>query len=239
MKQLFCYILLFFAMFVAAEAQEYRDVVFLKNGSVIKGFYRELYPEDSLRLETIDGGVLVCAMSDIDRIAKEKCEVYLVDMGESYKHDDNEWRKSGYRGTIEYGQNVNTDDNRLHVSSIFTTHGYQASRYLYVGLGAGLEQITYTIDNLTLTLNNVNIPVFGETRLFLGKGSIVPVLDARLGYTVVGYKGLYFNPSIGVDFSLSPRCGLFLLAGYFLQEYVLEQTDYRSNNVSFHIGFHF
>ena len=24
------------------EAQEYRDVVFLKNGSVIKGFYKEL-----------------------------------------------------------------------------------------------------------------------------------------------------------------------------------------------------
>ena len=30
-------------------AQDYRDVVFLKNGSVIKGFYKELYPGDSLR----------------------------------------------------------------------------------------------------------------------------------------------------------------------------------------------
>ena len=55
-----------------ACAQEYRDVVFLKNGSVIKGFYKELYPSDSLRMETIDGGVLVCAFSDIERIAKER-----------------------------------------------------------------------------------------------------------------------------------------------------------------------
>ena len=81
------------------RAQEYRDVVFLKNGSVIKGFYKELYPADSLRMETIDGGILVCAFSDIERIAKERTRIYVVNTQEDNLLAHRRWRPRGYAGS--------------------------------------------------------------------------------------------------------------------------------------------
>lgn len=78
-KRFFFFCFLTFAV-ICVSAQDYRDVVFLKNGSVIKGFYRELYPSDTLRMETIDGGIFVCAMSDVVRIAKERTSLYVVNI---------------------------------------------------------------------------------------------------------------------------------------------------------------
>ena len=42
-KQLVTIILLCLLWPMASRAQDYRDVVFMKNGSVIKGFYKELW----------------------------------------------------------------------------------------------------------------------------------------------------------------------------------------------------
>ena len=92
MKRITGIIVLLACFLSAVQAQEYRDVVFLKNGSVIKGFYKELYPNDSLRMETIDGGVLVCAFSDVERIAKERTSLYVVNVQEDLDPPIRTWR---------------------------------------------------------------------------------------------------------------------------------------------------
>lgn len=235
------YQLLFFSLLtcISLKAQDYRDVVFLKNGSVIKGFYNELYPDDSLRLKTIDGGLFICSMEDVERIAKERNSVYLIDMSDELKHGDEEWRHRGYRGSVEYGNNTNTDNRKLQINSFFTVHGYQFNQYFFAGLGFGLEQISYKDDDITLYLNQYNLPLIADVRFYLLPMSISPVVDLRAGYTVLGFKGSYYNPSIGVDFSVSPRFGLFLLAGYFKQKYDYLGNKGESNNISFRFGFHF
>lgn len=77
-------------------------MVFLKNGSVIKGFYKELYPNDSLRMETIDGGVLVCAFSDVERIAKERTSLYVVNVQEDIDPPIRTWRPKGLLASHGY-----------------------------------------------------------------------------------------------------------------------------------------
>lgn len=224
---------------VSAFSQEYRDVVYLKNGSIIKGFYDDFYTSDSLRMRTIDNGMLVCAFSDIERIAKEKTSVYLVDIGESYKHDDTEWRHRGYRGTIEYNTNISADNRNLRINSTHTTHGYQFNRFLYLGFGVGFEQVTYTVEKVTFSFNDVSMPLYSDLRLYLGKRNIAPVIDTRFGYTVVGKRQIYFNPSLGVDFSFSPRFGIFMIAGYMKQEFDYEGSTYGGKNITFNLGVHF
>lgn len=235
------YILLLLVLFgfSSAYAQEYRDVVFLKNGSVIKGFYDELYPADSLHMRLIDGGVFICSMNDVARIAKERSNVYLIDMSDDLKHLDIEWRHRGYRGSLENGYNTNTADKKLSVTGVYTVHGYQFNRFLFLGIGLGFQQVSYKDDDYTVYLNKNNIPVFGDFRFYFIPRSISPLVDIRGGYTISGFRGYYFNPNIGVDFSLSPRCGLYLLTGYFEQEYVTNDEKLKSKNVSFSIGFHF
>lgn len=235
------YILLLLILFgvSSARAQEYRDVVFLKNGSVIKGFYDELYPTDSLHMRLIDGGTFICAMSDVERIAKERTSVYLVDMSDDLKHLDMEWRRRGYRAMLEGGNNTNADDKKLVVNGVYTIHGYQFNQYLFVGLGMGIQQIFYKDNDYTVYLNKNNIPIFADACFYFLPRSISPLIDFRGGYTVSGFKGHYLNPNIGVDFSFSPRSGLYLMIGYFEQEYEANGEKLKSKNFSFNIGFHF
>jgi hypothetical protein len=49
----------------------YRDVVYLKNGSVIKGTIVETIPEKSIKIETADGNLFVYNLSDIEKLTKE------------------------------------------------------------------------------------------------------------------------------------------------------------------------
>jgi len=53
-------------------AQEsYHDVVYLKNGGIMRGTILEMIPEKSVKLQTRDGNVHVFPMIEIDRISKE------------------------------------------------------------------------------------------------------------------------------------------------------------------------
>ncbi len=51
---------------------EYQDVVYLKNGSIIRGMIIEQIPGISLKLETRDGNVFVYKMEEIEKMTKEK-----------------------------------------------------------------------------------------------------------------------------------------------------------------------
>lgn len=52
------------------HAQQNDDIVYLKNGSIIKGVIVEQIPGESVKLETRDGNLFVFSMEEIDRITK-------------------------------------------------------------------------------------------------------------------------------------------------------------------------
>jgi hypothetical protein len=60
--------------FIAAAQQSTRDVVFLKNGTIIKGTIIEIIPEKSIKIETADSSTVVYQMSEIDKINKEQVQ---------------------------------------------------------------------------------------------------------------------------------------------------------------------
>ena len=240
LKSLLLTVVLVVGSVLTATAQDYRDVVFLKNGSVLKGWFDEYYPDDSLRLRTIDGGVLVCATSDIERIAKEKNSVYLVDVSKSYKHDVSEWRRKGYRGMVDLGYNINIDDSHMKISSLTTTHGYQFNKYFFLGAGIGLSQMTYKMEDKTVVFNdNYSFSVFADARVYLLKRNITPVIVGRGGYDITGFKQWFANPSVGVDFSFSPRFGIYVLVGYYYEKYNLDDELKTMHGLAFNAGIHF
>ncbi len=57
-----------------AAAQEFEDVVYLKNGSVVRGTItaQELFPENSVTIETADGTTFVFKEDEIERITQER-----------------------------------------------------------------------------------------------------------------------------------------------------------------------
>ena len=56
---------------LGGRAQDYYDVVYLKNGSVVKGLVIELWPNDYLDIETTNGRVRTIEMDAVERIEKE------------------------------------------------------------------------------------------------------------------------------------------------------------------------
>ena len=56
-------------------AQQYEDVVYLKDGGVRRGLILEQIPNESLKLKTAYGEIFVIQMSDISKTAKEEKEV--------------------------------------------------------------------------------------------------------------------------------------------------------------------
>lgn len=223
-----------------AVAQEYQDVVYLKNGTVIKGFYHDFYTADSLRMETIDGGYFVCNINDIYRIAKERKDVYLL----KKRDTEREWRLKGYRAFIDYGSWVNIKDTRVLATAFSTTHGYQFNRHLFLGAGIGIENISVADREYTILQNGINLPAFVAAKAYILRTRIAPYIDLRGGYTVLGIKGWNAAAAAGVDFCITPRLGLYANVGYSLMQ--LKDPEYRDseNNEFLHnaflkLGIHF
>ncbi|MFY0644981.1 MAG: hypothetical protein JXR19_10985 [Bacteroidia bacterium] len=53
------------------EKPEYQDVVYLKNGSIIRGMIIEQIPNVSIKIQTADANVFVFKMDEIEKITKE------------------------------------------------------------------------------------------------------------------------------------------------------------------------
>ena len=66
------YLFLFVFMFATITfSQTYKDVVYLKNGSIIKGIIIEQVPGVSLKIQTTDGNVFVYNIDAIEKMTKE------------------------------------------------------------------------------------------------------------------------------------------------------------------------
>lgn len=71
MKKLLISLILFLFTLSTFAQGNYRDVVHLKNGSIIKGVIVEQVPGKQLKIETADGSLFVYQMEEIDKMSKE------------------------------------------------------------------------------------------------------------------------------------------------------------------------
>jgi hypothetical protein len=71
MISLICMALIFLCASTLWADQEMQDVVYLKNGSVIRGVIIEQVPNQYLKIQTNDGSVFVYNDDEIDKITKE------------------------------------------------------------------------------------------------------------------------------------------------------------------------
>lgn len=190
---MFCYAL--------ADAKELQDVVYLKNGSIIRGTIVEQIPEQSLKIETSDGSIFVYETNEVARIAKEP----------PYKNKTNKtYRHSGYRGFIDTGGAVGVGDYGDPVFSFSTSHGYQFGPYFFIGAGLGVD---YHFDWETAFM-----PIFADLRGYFINGKVTPFIGAKAGYSPLkNGEGTYFNPNIGASFFVSDDIALNITVGYNLQ----------------------
>ncbi|MCQ2278822.1 MAG: hypothetical protein MJZ62_05915 [Bacteroidales bacterium] len=64
--------LVLLAFSIVGFSQTTKDVVKLKNGSIVKGTITEMVPNKSIKLSTSDGSVFVYSMEEIEEVYKEE-----------------------------------------------------------------------------------------------------------------------------------------------------------------------
>lgn len=242
MKKIIALLIIFIGIHLDGNAQSYKEVVYLKNGSIINGIVIEQIPNESLKLQTADGSIYVYKMSEVEKITKEATtKKYNGFSSNAMTHNSyNSYNiAKGYKGFVDLGYAIGVGDWGLDRVEFTTAHGYQFNPYLFAGVGFGVNY--YTDADLC------NIPIFANVRANLLNAKITPFVDVKIGYSVVDIEGFYFAPSVGCRFALTPRMAINLGVGYTMQKADIYYTygDYYYNDminsgaIDFKVGFEF
>ena len=206
---------------VLSMAQGYCEVVYLKNGSVIKGVIVEQVPNELLTIKVADGSLFVFQMDEVAKITKEEIlppqpiEQEKIELFEEQKRESVEPKKQGYRAFIEPGFGVGLRDDEYGLIFIQTSHGYQFNPYIYFGGGVGLN---IYFDHWP------RIPVFVNFRANILNKQTTPFIDLKVGIALL--DGLYFSPTIGVSRKLGRKVVLSFGASYMMQMTDGQYDDY-------------
>ena len=209
---------------VAVMAQHYEEVVYLKNGSRIKGKVVEMTSEQ-VKVEIYDGSVFVYKLDEIEKVIKETTNSKPKPL---HKKPIFYWKTRGYRH-IGYTWFIETEYTsgknfiRPEYLGLGTTHGYQFNPYLFVGAGAefqaalsvawgnyetpegkpddinnGKNKIESVLRDTEVAGAEFGAAIYGNIRLFLFDNKYSPYFDLRIGYSTAA-KGCYLSPMIGAS----------------------------------------
>ncbi len=187
MKRTIAYFILLFLLCSAVYSQSsYIDVVYLKNGSIIKGVILEQVPGKNLKLETTDKSIFVFDMAEVEKITRELPEKLA-------KRQNLNGLTKGYKPIVEIGLMAN-DNGPLH--KIDFINAYQFNPYLSLGVGTGLR--AYLVD-----FDDIYMPLFADLRVNFKDTRVSPYFSLGAGYSFNATddfrgQGAMVQPTIGV-----------------------------------------
>ena len=175
MKKVLLTLALMLGAFTATFAQSTKDVLYLKNGSIIYGQLIEMVPEKQVKIKTADGSVFVYNTSEVDRIAKAEKEVKEQ---RSERKSSFRTRKiaTGFKGFIDDSYSASMNGSDFNRGGLSVSLGSQILPQLFVGAGLGLE---YYTEPEVLT-----VPVFADVRVNFINGPVSPFLGVKVGSKV-------------------------------------------------------
>lgn len=241
MKKLALLLILLVGGFAYSFAQQFTEVVYLKNGSIIKGVIIEEVPNVSLKIQTRDGNLFVFKIDEVAKITKESSSMAHRRINQKCFYDESKGVFKGYRGFVETGYIAGIGDMEENVFEISTSHGYQINSHVFVG--AGMALFGY------LDADVVAVPLFVNFRAdFLDK-RFSPFLDFKLGYSATDdVEGAYVAPSFGCRIGLKRNMALNVGVNYTYQvnnshsdysSYYYTDVDADFSGVGFKIGLEF
>lgn len=206
-------------MSFCVNAEELKEMLFLKDGNIIRGTIIELIPEGRVKIQTADGSIFVYQMTDVDRISKELSPTVKEDKEYGYE------QSLRYRGFFNPSLVIGLGKDNYFRSEISTTHGIQIIPEVFVGVGVGVmfwETYSYNYyDSLSEYAELTSIPVFacarGELHNIIHR-NFSPYFDIKVGYNFKNFEGVFFTPEVGMHFYFGHyKTGLGFGLGYHLQ----------------------
>jgi hypothetical protein len=213
---------------VAFAQQDFQEVVYLKNGSVLRGTIIEQIPNKSLKIQLSDGSVFVYEIDMVEKITKEPIYNSPYQRKQStYKdrgYEDNirpaSTKDKGYEGNIYLAYGRGLGDYGTSSMQVIMTHGGRLNSHFAMGLSTGLK-LYFENDNIAIADGvAVIIPVLANFKINFLKGNVTPFISESIGAHIYANDpvndismGLNEHISFGVSFK-SGRKALDLSMGY-------------------------
>ncbi len=218
------------------------DVLYLKNGWILRGKLLSPATDEAVKIQTNDGNTFVFSRPEVQEIKTEP----------ALRYQNIRYRNRGYAhftelGVMASGNNVNELGVTTSAFTFHTVNGYKFSQGLYTGLGAGVD----------LYASQTFIPVFASIRGdFTRKGILIPYYYIDGGWGLNGTTnlpdkkqlgGLHLATGIGMKVLFNGNAGFLLSLGYYFQgtaietatDGVITREDINYNRVAIRAGFAF
>jgi hypothetical protein len=234
MKKSFTFILFLAFSMLAFTQQTNQDVVYFKNGSIIRGRIIEQVPNVSIKIETSDRNLFVYKTDEIEKMTQEPL------MNANSSSVGSSGMTKGYCGIINvgYGFGLGESNKGLSTINLDFINGFQLFPYFSVGLGTGVKAWFFK----DYTTKPILIPAFVDLRGHFLNGNISPFLGIDLGYCwevspITQGLGLLFNPTLGVSFKVGTKSRINAGTGYSMQRF--KKADHTVSTWNFIFGVSF
>jgi hypothetical protein len=221
-----------------AQKKGWQDVVYLKNGSIIRGELITDAAGGTVKVETVGRNLLVFADAEVERVIRERAP---------FKYPFT----TGYLNMTEIGLSVGNsyrqNEGRKEDITLQTFNGYQFAPALALGLTAGVDAYS------GITLLPLGLGLRGD----LTQTRVRPYYGLDAGYSLdwlhnprqPGNRqgGFFWSPGLGLKFSSRKKHALLINMAYRQQTTTLENpfgngtaiTKNTFNRVLFRVGLSF
>lgn len=227
-KSVSVFFALLFLVSITFAQNRKKDVVYLKNGSIINGQIINSLPSKQVKIKTSDNSLWVVESSEIDSLGKTSNSLKQI--------------HTGYFNLTEAGILAGKSDNKYPAPfSLINICGWQFKNRFSVGAGAGVEFLSETY-----------LPVVADLRYYLKSQGVTPFFGIQGGYSfaldkpdlqyVYDYAdiwqgpngntlemkakgGFMLNPSAGMCISMNENLALTFSAGYRIMRHRYSRQD--------------
>ena len=231
---------LFFFTSIAFAQNNLEDVIYLKNGSVYRGLIIEQVPNLSYKIQIAGGSIISVTLTEIEKITKEPR--YHSPVATEFHHEDNTAMGQHFfkhqRDTIPFylkkHRPFTTIEFRpgMNNASIHLVHGYKFGRFGFVGIGIGLDAVSFSrgtshgehiFDN-TQVNNGLYLPLFIHYSGEILRKRITPYYYLEAGYASHPTNPFMSNPNNSKSYG-----GPIAAAGFGVKFYSKSRASFALN----------
>lgn len=213
---LMLFVVLFPCLLSAQPVME--DVVYLNDGSVLRGEIIEMNENESLKIKISGGSVFFILMEDVDEIKREEVRRPRYFKQRGYVN---------YTGLEKLSGEEGRDATRYQM-----VNGYQFNPRFSAGIGIAFVDYHDPLNA---------IPIFADIRLKLKKSNTTPFLFLKGGYnfSVVPDEefpiddhrgGIMLDAGVGLQFEVNDQVGWYFNAGYNIDKMEYEEEIWGNRN---------
>ena len=186
---------------VAFAQDNFDEVIYLKNGSILRGTIVEQIPNQTVKIQTKDGNVFVYNFSEVEKITKEES------INKTRRLKDEPLRlKKGFTGMTELGVLFVPNIPFFSFNQVI---GSRISQHYSIGLGVGIDVNRYLLF----------VPITLDNRIYFLKNNLTPFLNLAPGYALLT-EGKGFNThsftakyGMGVEYKVKEKIGVSFSIG--------------------------